>query len=120
MKIAFTANGSDLDATIDRRFGRAERFVIVDSDDESFAVIDNTQNLNAAQGAGIQAAQNVAASGATVLITGHTGPKAFRVLSAAGIGIWQAREESIRQNLAAWKAGTLVKLDDADVEGHWV
>lgn len=120
MKIAFTANGSDLDATIDRRFGRAERFLIVDSDSESCTVLDNSQNLNAAQGAGIQAAQNVAESGATILITGHTGPKAFRVLTAAGIEIWQAGKETVRENLAAWRAGTLTKLDDADVEGHWV
>lgn len=120
MKVAFSVNGADLDAAIDRRFGRAERFLIVDSDTDSSVVIDNSQNLNAAQGAGIQAAQKIVESGATVLITGHTGPKAFRVLSAAGIEIWQANKETVRENLAAWRAGKLTKLDDADVEGHWV
>lgn len=122
MKIAFTVTtqGADLDALIDRRFGRAEGFLIVDSEDDSYTVLDNSQNLNAAQGAGIQAAQKVSESGASVLITGHTGPKAFRVLSAAGIKIWQAKGESVRENLAAWKAGELLLLDEPDVEGHWV
>ena len=85
MKVAFTTSGNDLSATLGNRFGRAARFLIYNLDTNNFTVIDNRQNLNAAQGAGIQSAEAVARSGAKSLVTGHCGPKAFRVLSAAGL-----------------------------------
>ncbi len=82
MKIAFTTSGDNLEAPLDSRFGRAPKFLIYDSDEDTFTVIDNQQNLNAAQGAGIQSAETVARLGAESLVTGHCGPKAFRVLGA--------------------------------------
>lgn len=53
MKVAFTISGNDRDASLDSRFGRALGFIIYDTDNGTFDVIDNQQNLNAAQGAGI-------------------------------------------------------------------
>ena len=88
MKIAFTTSGNDLNAPMDSRFGRAPMFLIYDPEAKTFEVVGNEQNLNAAQGAGIQSAQNIAHLGVTALITGHCGPKAFRVLAAAGIKIY--------------------------------
>ena len=85
MKIAFTTSGQDLAAELDPRFGRAKNFLIYDTETKHFEVIDNQQNLNAAQGAGIQAGQTIVKSGATALVTGHVGPKAYQVLAAAGI-----------------------------------
>ena len=83
-KIAFSTSGEGLDAPLDTRFGRAPRFLVYDLDTGAFEVIDNRQSLNAAQGAGIQAAETVARSGAKALVTGHCGPKAFRVLRRPG------------------------------------
>ena len=74
MKIAFSTSGNDLNAPLDTRFGRAAKFLIYDTESQSVALVDNTQNLTAAQGAGIQSAQNVAASGAQALVSGHCGP----------------------------------------------
>ena len=54
MKIAISSSGSTLEDTIDLRFGRAAMFIIYDLDHENFTSVDNEQNLNAAQGAGIQ------------------------------------------------------------------
>lgn len=120
MKIAFTTTGDDLAASVDRRFGRAAKFLVVDSDTEAFEVIDNQQNLQAAQGAGIQAAETVARSGATVLVTGHCGPKAFRVLSAAGVQIFTTDAPTVAEALAKLKASELAEAHSPDVEGHWV
>jgi predicted Fe-Mo cluster-binding NifX family protein len=50
-------------------------------------VHDNTVNLNAVQGAGIQAEQNVANLGVDATIAGNVGPNAPRTLDAAGVGI---------------------------------
>ncbi len=85
MKIAFSVTADNgLNSLIDARFGRTSGFLIVDDANEP-QYISNEQNLNATQGAGIQAAQNVANTGAEVVITGNCGPKVFRVLSAASI-----------------------------------
>ena len=119
MKIAFSASGDSLDAQLDARFGRAAKFLIVDSDTDEYVVVDNTQNLNAAQGAGIQSAQHVVSAGAGALVSGHTGPKAFKVLSAAG-RIYLSSAATVRDALDAWKKGELHKIDTADVEGHWI
>jgi len=55
MEIAITATGKDISSNVDPRFGRAKYFIVVDTDTNESAAHDNAQNLNAAQGAGIQA-----------------------------------------------------------------
>jgi predicted Fe-Mo cluster-binding NifX family protein len=120
MKIAITTSGSDLNAPMDSRFGRAPKFLIYDLDAGAFEVVDNRQNLNAAQGAGIQSAQNIARLGVKALVTGHCGPKAFRVLQAGGIKVFQSFAPTVGEALELYKAGKLPEADDADVEGHWV
>ncbi len=119
MKVVFTASGGDLNAPLDSRFGRAAKFLVYDLDSETFEVVDNQQNLNAAQGAGIQAAETVARLGAKALVTGHCGPKAFRVLLAAGISVYHADAQTVAEALAQYRAGTLVEAKAADVGGHW-
>ena len=83
MKIAITSQGPSLDSLVDPRFGRAKHFILADTEADAFTAHDNAQNLNAPQGAGIQAAQTVARLGAEAVLTGHVGPKAFAVLKAA-------------------------------------
>jgi len=120
VKIAFTTSGNDLSALLDSRFGRAPRFLVYDLDSETFEVFDNQQNLKAAQGAGIQSAQAVAGLGAKALVTGHCGPKAFRVLLAAGIRIYTTGAHTVAEALAQYRAGKLDETKAADVDGHWV
>lgn len=120
MKIAFTTSGNNLESPLDQRFGRAAAFLVYDTDTEAYILIDNTQNLNAAQGAGIQSAQHVVNAGVSALITGHTGPKAFAVLQAAGIDVYLSSNATVREALKAWKHGSLEKSGAADVESHWI
>lgn len=120
MKIAITTSGDSLESSLDVRFGRAQKFLIYDTDNGTFDVIDNRQNLNAAQGAGIQAAETIVRAGAGGLITGHCGPKAFRVLSTAGIKIYNTNASTVREALELYKSGSLTEAKSSDVEGHWV
>ena len=129
MRIAFTTSGKDLESSLDARFGRAPGFLVYDVDSSAAELasaapvgqyIDNQQSLDAAQGAGIQAAETVVRSGAQAVITGHCGPKAFRVLSAAGVKVYNTDQPTVAAALAAYKAGTLKPAESADVEGHWV
>jgi predicted Fe-Mo cluster-binding NifX family protein len=119
MKIVFTTSGNDLSAPLDSRFGRAPKFIVYDLDATTFDVIDNQQNLNAAQGAGIQAAQTVARQGAGAIVTGHCGPKAFRVLQKAGVKIFTTDAATVAEALERYRAGALTEAGNADVEGHW-
>ncbi len=120
MKIAFSTSGDGLDAQVDSRFGRAPKFLIYDTETKEYTVIDNTQNLNAAQGAGIQAAQNVARSGAQAVVTGHCGPKAFAVLQNAGIKVYPIGSGTIKEALNLFEQGKLEAASSPDVDGHWV
>lgn len=118
MKIAFTTTGDSLEAPFNSTFGRAPKFLIYDVDSGSVEVIDNRQNLQAAQGAGIQAAQTVVKAGARTLVSGHCGPKAFRVLAAEGVKVYYAKEATVNAALKAYLDGRLVQASVADVESH--
>ena len=120
MKIAFSTSGDSMDSPLDSRFGRSPNFLIYDLDSDTFTIVNNEQSLNAAQGAGIQAAETVARHGVKALITGHCGPKAFRVLLAAGIKVYNSTASTVAEALAQHKAGALVEAKNADVEGHWI
>lgn len=119
MKVAFTTSGDNLNAPIDARFGRAQKFLVYDLDTNTFEVIDNQQNLNAVQGAGIQSAETIAKTGAQAVVTGHCGPKAFRVLSAAGIKIYNFSNGTVAEALDKYRSGQIAETASADVEGHW-
>ena len=119
MKIILTANGPGLDSEIDPRFGRAQYFLLVDTETEEIHPIDNAQNLQAAGGAGIQSAETILKHGAEVLLTGHCGPKAFRALEAAGIKIIHGVEGSVQTAIDKFKKGEYQFAASADVQSHW-
>jgi predicted Fe-Mo cluster-binding NifX family protein len=106
MKIAVAANGNNLDAQVDPRFGRCAWFVIVDSDTMAFEAVENPGAM-AGGGAGIQAAQLVASKGAQVVVAGNMGPNAHQALTAAGIQILPFAGGTVRQAIEAVKAGKL-------------
>jgi predicted Fe-Mo cluster-binding NifX family protein len=119
MKIAITATGPDLSSEIDPRFGRARYLLLVDSPERTFVAVDNRAGMDAAQGAGIQAAQTVIDNKARVLISGHCGPKAFRALKAAGVQVYLASGGTVAEALGQYESGGLVLAPSADVDGHW-
>ncbi len=119
MKVVVSSSGKTLDDSVDLRFGRAKQFLVVDTDTGEVRVVDNNQNVEAMQGAGIQAAQTVASESPEYVITGHCGPKAFSVLRAAGVGVITGFEGSVREAVEALKQGRLKASDAADVQGHW-
>ena len=119
MKIVITAQENNPDAEVDPRFGRAKCFMVYDKETGEFSDIDNTQNFEAAQGAGIQAAKAVIDTGAGTLISGHVGPKAFAALNAAGIDMFTGAKGTVREALESFEKGELDKADNATVGGHW-
>ncbi len=120
MRIAITSQGAELSGEVDPRFGRAKCFLIYDLDTDTFEAVDNEQNLNAPQGAGIQAARNVAANDVECVLTGHCGPNAFKTLGAAGIKVIVGVQGTVQEAIDKFKAGELKPAHNADVEGHWM
>ena len=119
MKIAITAKGKDLDAEVDPRFGRAQYLILYDTEGDSFSALDNTASANATHGAGVQAGQNVANSGASALLTGNCGPRAFSILNSAGIKVYAGAEGTVKEAIEAFKAGKLSPAGAPNVQGHW-
>ena len=120
MKIAVTSQGPDLNSQVDPRFGRARYFIVVDTDTDEFSVHDNTQNLNAAQGAGIQAGRTVADLGVEAVLTGSVGPKAFTTLQAANVKVYPGASGTVKEAVEKYKAGQLQPAGKANVQGHWI
>ena len=120
MRVAITSTGKDLEADIDPRFGRAAHFVIVNDETMEFEAVENTQNLNIAQGAGIQAGKTIIDNNVDILITGHCGPKAFKVLQTAGVKIMTGAKGRVVDAVAQYKNAELEVTRVPDVEGHWV
>lgn len=119
MIIAVSSEGNDLDSHVDPRFGRAKYFVIYDTVTNNFYIIDNAQNLQAAQGAGIQAAQNVANQNVELVISGNLGPKAFTTLQMAGIKIALWSKGTVKEAIGLAKSDKLEYTKGANVESHW-
>lgn len=111
-KVAITSEGPSLSDKMDPRFGRAGGFVVVDLGTHDTTYVDNGSSQVLAQGAGIQAAENLVNAGAQALLTGHVGPKAFAALQAAGIAMVQGLEAiTVSEALERYRAGLLVFSD---------
>jgi predicted Fe-Mo cluster-binding NifX family protein len=119
MRICITSQGPDLASDVDPRFGRARFFVIHDDESGEYEVVDNKQNLNAAGGAGIQAATTVAEKRCDWVVSGHMGPKALSVLKEADIRVATGASGKVSDALQAFKNGGLEEIESADVSPHW-
>ena len=120
MKLAVTSQDAGMNSLVDPRFGRTRYFIVVDTETGESTTIDNAINLNASQGAGIQAGRNIVELGVGVLITGHVGPKAFSTLQAGSVEIYTGASGTVAEAIEQYKAGKLKAAESADVEGHWM
>jgi predicted Fe-Mo cluster-binding NifX family protein len=116
MKIAISATGTTLDAEVDPRFGRCAYFIIVDPETMQFEALPN-ESAQASGGAGIAAAQAVAAKGVEAVLTGNCGPNATQVLSSAGIKIITGVSGIVKDAVQSYKAGKLQPSAPPDVSG---
>ncbi len=107
MKIAISARGTSPDSEVDERFGRAYWLLIYCDQSQDWDAIDNSENRVRPRGAGIRAAELLIEHGVGVLLTGETGPKAFRTLKAAGISMVHNVSGLVEDALIDWQAGRL-------------
>ena len=119
MKIIVTAQGPFLESEVDPRFGRGAYYLLIDTDNLDHVALENESGRISAQGAGVQAAQRVAESGAKAVLTGHVGPKAHQTLTAAGIAIYSNVTGTVQEAVARFDQGEFQQTHQADVEGRW-
>ena len=120
MKVAISAQGNDIDALVDPRFGRARWFIVADAETGEWQAHDNSVNVDATGGAGVQAASTVAAHGVHALITGNVGPNAHKALAAADIAIYQVGNGvTARGALDTFGRGELTTVEGPTMSGHW-
>ena len=118
MKICVTSTGETFDSDMDPRFGRCKYFLIIETDSMNINSIPN-DSMMASGGAGIQAAQMVAKTGATTVITGNIGPNAFQTLKAAGINVITGVNGSIKDVVDMFSNGELKDIDAPSVGSHF-
>jgi predicted Fe-Mo cluster-binding NifX family protein len=118
MKIAISANGQNLDAEVDPRFGRCQYFIIADTETEEFEALDNS-SATAAGGAGISAAQMIVKKGVEAVLTGNCGPNAHQVLSPAGIKVITGVSGKVKDAIAEYKLDTYTAAQQANVPDHF-
>jgi predicted Fe-Mo cluster-binding NifX family protein len=119
MKVAVTSKGETLDSPVDPRFGRAAYILIVDTETMAFEVMDNSENVNAFKGAGIQAATMISEKDVNALLTGFCGPNAFKILNAANINVANDISGTVNDAIDTFNQGKVAFADKANAEGHW-
>jgi predicted Fe-Mo cluster-binding NifX family protein len=118
MRIATSATGKTLDVMVDPRFGRCQYFIFVDPETLQFEAVENP-GVMAGGGAGIAAAQAIAAKGVESVLTGNCGPNAYQVLSAAGIKVITDVAGKVRDVVENYKAGKYQESSQASVPDHY-
>lgn len=118
MKVAVSCEGKTLDAAVDQRFGRAARFLIVDTDSMTFDVLEN-ENVAAAGGAGINTAKMVLDAGAQAVLTGNCGPNAERTLATGNVKLFTGVVGTVTEALEQFKAGQLTEASGPSVQSHF-
>lgn len=114
MKICITSQSDNLDAEVDPRFGRANYFLIIDTDNMEKEFIRNPY-IQARGGAGIQAAQLVANKNVETVITGNIGPSSFQVLKEAGLDIISGVSGKVKTAIETYNKGKFQSIDNPTV-----
>ncbi len=118
MKIAISSSGQTLDSQVDQRFGRAENFIVVETESMEFEVLNN-ENIDASGGAGINTAKLLVDAGVKAVLTGNCGPNAQRTLSAADIKLYTGVSGIVSKAIESFKAGQLSESVQSNVNAHF-
>ncbi len=117
MKLAITARGPGPEFEIDESFGRAYWILVVDLATGKWQAIDNRQTRQVTENAGLLTSRKLVEAKVSLLLTGETGPKAFRALEAAGIEVFHGASGTVFEAVKIWQEGMLARAEAANTLG---
>jgi len=117
MKVIVSSTGKSIDSEISTVFGRAEYYVLVDSEDFTHESFDNPA-VSQSGGAGIQAAQFVLKKNPGSVISSNIGPNAYEVLSAGSVPCYTTTGGTVRETVEAFNRGELTAMGGANAASH--
>lgn len=113
MKIAVPCQGEQLTDPVDSRLGRAQSFIVLDTETSATKVLDNARQVKAPHGAGTQVVQMLLRERVDIVLALRCGPKALDLFLASGVQLYTAPVSTVAEAIAAWKRGELMPLEDS-------
>ena len=111
MKVGISATGDNLNASVDRRFGRCPWFLFIDIESLEYEAVEN-KSADAASGAGTACAQLMLDKEVDAVISGQVGLNAYQVLKQGGVKIFIAHQNiSIREAIDKYKNDELKQME---------
>jgi len=111
MKIAVSATGNNLNAKVDRRFGRCTWFLFIDPESLEYEAVEN-KSADSASGAGTTCAQLVLEKEVEAVISGQVGPNAYEVLKQGGVKIFITHQDiTIREAIYKYRNDELTQME---------
>lgn len=111
MKIAIGLEENSYESQVDRRFGRASFFILIDIESNDYEIIEN-EAKDEATGAGLKVVKNLMSLGVDEIIAGEIGPKAAVLIEEFDIQTYKLGElKSVDEVLKNYKENKLEKFD---------
>ena len=118
MRIAIASTGKTLESEVDRHFGRAAYFTIIDTETMDFSTFRNDR-VAAEEEAGIGAAEAVAGAGVQSVLTGNCGAKAERILRDDGVRLYTGVTGTVLEAIELFQRGKLTESKCPSVQSHF-
>ncbi|MFW6285122.1 MAG: NifB/NifX family molybdenum-iron cluster-binding protein [Bacillota bacterium] len=118
MKIAVCATSDHEEAQASSRYARSDYFAIYDTDTKAYEFLENEAKRESS-GAANKATKILGDRGASVLLAPKVGPKAFEMLDAFDIEVYQYDAAmTVNAALESYFEERLLKITAASKEGH--
>lgn len=118
MKIAVCAKSQGMESIADDRFGRAEYYVIFDTDSRASDTVENAAK-NESAGAGGSAVRLLSKQGVEVVLVPELGPKAVDAVNGFEMKAYRyVDRKTVRETIAAFQADDLQQIETSTTRSH--
>lgn len=118
MKIGICSKENDLKSLVDDRFGRAEKFIVYDTETSDFFAVENTAKTEAS-GAGGSAVKILSKNNVEVILAPEIGPKAMDAINGFEMDAYNFGDsKTVEEAIEKYKNGNLKKFITSSTESH--
>ncbi|MCK5736251.1 MAG: NifB/NifX family molybdenum-iron cluster-binding protein [Spirochaetaceae bacterium] len=115
MKLAFCIKGRDFPLSLDDRFGRSDKFCIVETrTGERLKMVENSMK-DLSGSAGVGAVQLLYEEGVEGIVAPHLGPTAEDARNKVNMKLWDQGDcKNVDDALSSWEEGNLKEITGDD------